>query len=62
LSVSEPADGKFLMMTAESELPSMSLNPKSVVSNVLLQSSLIVRVEFAPVGASLTGVTLSVMV
>ena len=39
-----------------------SLKPKSLLANALLPSSKMVTVLFAPTGASLTGVTLIVMV
>ena len=62
LSNTVPSTGSESMRTRASEPPSTSLNGKSVVANVKSVSSAVVTVRLPPVGASLTGVTLTVIV
>ena len=62
--VNEPADGKVDILTAKSVLlsPRASAKPKSLVVKTLGVSSSVVTALSTPLGASLTGVTLMVMV
>ena len=65
LSVRLPAPGRVVIFTASSALAGLSLaslKPKSAVANVYAVSSSVVTVLLAPDGASLTAVTLTVIV
>ena len=61
-SCSVPAVGRLVMVMDARVSPSMSLKLKSVIVNVWLLSSLMVMVLSVAVGASLTGLTTTLMV